>query len=169
MEHAPVEAAPVATSWPLTSEGVRLLWLRVVCAVAEGADVPLSRAVPDASSRCAPDVCVAAVLNDEERRVAVLGGREGMSRSLGSVHGGCVTRFLGGSLRGVVSRAIDTPGVKSWGGVAVSRDGCTLLVSDYGGGSDAIHQYDVGDGSRRRVVGGRGRSDARTRRLKERP
>jgi hypothetical protein len=40
--------------------------------------------------------------------VAVLGGREGMSRSLGSVYGGSVTRFLGGGLRGEESRVIMT-------------------------------------------------------------
>jgi DNA-binding beta-propeller fold protein YncE len=146
-----------APAWPLCSSTARLLWLRAVCAVAEGADVPLSHAVPDASSRCPPDVCVAAVLGDALRRVAVLGGREGMSRSLGSVYGGSVTRFLGGSLRGVVSRVIDTPGVKSFNnGIAVSRDGCTLLVSDFTGGSHAIYQYDVVIGSRRRIVGSKG-------------
>jgi DNA-binding beta-propeller fold protein YncE len=47
--------------------------------------------------------------------------------------------------------------VASWGnGVAVSRDGCTLLASDYGGGSHAIHVFSVADGSRLRVVGCRG-------------
>jgi DNA-binding beta-propeller fold protein YncE len=125
--------------------------------VAEGADVPLSQAVPDASSRCCPGVCVAAVLGDVLRRVAVLGGREGMPRSLGSVYSGSVTRFLGGGCRGVASRAIDTPGVVSWSnGVAVSRDGSTLLVSDNEGGSDALHAFRVGDGSRLRVIGSRG-------------
>jgi sugar lactone lactonase YvrE len=104
-------------------------------------------------------VCVGAVLGDAVRRVAVLGGREGMSRSesLGSVYGGSVARFLGGGFRGVVSRVIATPGVKSTGnGVAVSRDGHTLVVSDNNGFSHAIHEYDVGDGSRRRVVGSKG-------------
>jgi sugar lactone lactonase YvrE len=98
---------------------------------------------------------VAAVLGDPLHRVAVLGGREGMARSLGSVYGGAVTRFLGGSLRGVVSRVIDTPDVRSSGnGVAVSRDGCTLLVSDSRyGGSHAIHELNVADDSWRRVVG----------------
>jgi tripartite motif-containing protein 2/3/tripartite motif-containing protein 71 len=38
----------------------------------------------------------------------------------------------------------------------VSRDGRTLLVSDYMGGSHAIHEFDVLDGSRRRVVGRQG-------------
>jgi DNA-binding beta-propeller fold protein YncE len=99
---------------------------------------------------------VAAVLGDALHRVAVLGGREGMPRSLGSVYGGCITRFLGGSLRGVVSRVIDTPCLVSFNGVAVSRDGCTLLVSACGGGSHAIHEFRVADGSRRRVIGSKG-------------
>jgi hypothetical protein len=77
---------------------VRLLFLKAVCAVAEGADVPLSYAAPDASSSLSSHVCGSAVLGDALRRVAVLGGREGMPRSLGSVYGGSVTRFLGGSL-----------------------------------------------------------------------
>jgi tripartite motif-containing protein 2/3/tripartite motif-containing protein 71 len=101
---------------------------------------------------------VAAVLGDALRRVAVLGGREGMPRSLGSVYSGSVTRFLGGGCRGVVSRVIATPGVKSWSnGVAVSRDGSTLLVADSAiGGSHTIHTLRVGDGSLLRVIGSRG-------------
>jgi sugar lactone lactonase YvrE len=39
-------------------------------------------------------------------------------------------------------------------GVAVSRDGSTLLVSDCDGGSHAIHEFRVSDGSRLRVVPG---------------
>jgi hypothetical protein len=74
--------------------------------VAEGADVPLLDAVPDASCRCPPAVCVAVVLGDALRRVSVLGGRKGLARSMGSVYGGSVTRFLGGGLRGVASRVI---------------------------------------------------------------
>jgi DNA-binding beta-propeller fold protein YncE len=103
-------------------------------------------------------MCVGAVLGDPLRRVAVLGGREGMARSLGSVYGGSVTRFLGGSLRGVVSHVIDTPGVTSYcNGVAVSVDGCTLLVSDIGlWKSNTIHEFDIEDGSRRRVIGSEG-------------
>ncbi len=121
--------------------------------------MPLSHTVRRASSpRCPPDVCVAAVLGDAEHRVAVLGGREGMPRSLGSVYGGSVTRFLGGSLRGIVSRVINTPGVEPYcNGVAVSRDGSTLLVADGAiGGSHTIHAFRVADGSRLRVIGGKG-------------
>ncbi len=153
------DAAPltVARTWPLSPGAVRLFWLQACCAMAEGADAPLSHTAPDTSSRCTPDVCVAPVLTDALRRVAVLGGREGMPRSLGSVYGGMVTRFLGGGLRGVESRVIDTPGVKSdYSGIAVTRDGCTLLVSDCWGGSHAIHVFRVGDGSLLRVVGGAG-------------
>jgi DNA-binding beta-propeller fold protein YncE len=52
---------------------------------------------------------------------------------------------------------MDTLGVVSmFNGVAVSRDGCTLLVSDFWGGSHAIHELLVADGSRRRIVGSRG-------------
>jgi hypothetical protein len=46
------------------------------------------------------------------------------------------------------------PGVKSVdNGVAVTRDGSTLLVSDGAGGSHAIHEFRVVDGSRLRVIG----------------
>ncbi len=139
-------------------------WLRSCCGVAEGADVPLSHTAtadpssspsPSSSSpRCPPAVCVAVVLGDALRRVSVLGGRESMPRSLGSVYGGSVTRFLGGGCRGIVSRIIDTPGVSSANnGVAVSRNGSTLLVSDPGGGSHPIHEFVIADGSRRRVIG----------------
>jgi DNA-binding beta-propeller fold protein YncE len=44
----------------------------------------------------------------------------------------------------------------SCNGVAVSRDGSTLLVSHTGGGSHAIHEFRVADGSRLRVIGGAG-------------
>jgi DNA-binding beta-propeller fold protein YncE len=52
---------------------------------------------------------------------------------------------------------IATPGVKSYGnGVAVSRDGSTLLVLDWNGGSHAIHEFRVADGSQLRVIGEQG-------------
>jgi DNA-binding beta-propeller fold protein YncE len=55
------------------------------------------------------------------------------------------------------SRVIATPGVESFfNGVAVSRDGSTLLVLHHTPGADALHVYSVADGSRLRVVGGRG-------------
>jgi DNA-binding beta-propeller fold protein YncE len=83
-----------------------------------------------------------------------------MPRSLGSVYGASVTRFLGDVFRGEESCVIPTPDVKtSCNGVAVSRDGSTLLVSDkgfIGCGSHAIHEFRVADGSRLRVIGGAG-------------
>jgi DNA-binding beta-propeller fold protein YncE len=64
---------------------------------------------------------------------------------------------LAAVLRGEESRVIATPGVKSLNnGVVVSRDGSTLLVSDCTGGSHAIHEFRVADGSRLRVIGGPG-------------
>ncbi len=153
------DAADAGHLWPLASATARLLWLRAVCAVAEGADVPLSHTVRRApsSSRCPSDVCVAAVLGDALRRVAALGGREGMPRSLGSVYAGSVTRFFGGALRGVVSRVIDPEVAGCCGGIAVSRDGCTLLVSDRASRrSHTINEISTVDGSLRRVIGSEG-------------
>ncbi len=54
-------------------------------------------------------------------------------------------------------RVISTRGVKSRSnGIAVSRDGSTLLVSDEDGGSHAIREFRVADGSPRRVIGKKG-------------
>ena len=98
----------------------RFVFLTAVCAVVEGATV----VVPEPCTNA-----VAAVLNDAQRRVCVLGGREGMPRSLGSVYAGSIVRFLGGC-RGVTSRVIQT-GVASWNNtMALSRDGTMLLVAD---------------------------------------
>jgi hypothetical protein len=83
---------------PVTA--ARLWWLQACCAVADGAVVSLPRRAvavpssPDESSRCPPAVCVAAVLGDSRHRMSILGGREGMPRSLGSVYGCAVTLFL---------------------------------------------------------------------------
>jgi hypothetical protein len=70
---------------------------------------PLPHTAPGAYSQPSAGLRVAAVLGDAERRVAVMGGREGMPRSLGSEYGGSVTRFLGGGCRGVASRVIHLP------------------------------------------------------------
>jgi DNA-binding beta-propeller fold protein YncE len=101
---------------------------------------------------------VGAVLGDALRRVSVLGGREGMPRSLGSVYGGAVTRFLGGTMVLDVSHIIEIGVVAGGHGMAVSRDGSTLLVADTSAvsGSHAIHVISVADGSRLRVVGSKG-------------
>ncbi len=124
--------------------------------------MPLSCALPDASSRCSPDVCVGVVLGDALHRLSVLGGREGMPRSLGSIYSGSVTRFLGGSLRGDVDShgVVVGGGVRSWSsGVALSVDGRRLLVADTHLHPHAVTVKDflVGDaGSLRRVIGDKG-------------
>jgi hypothetical protein len=63
-----------------------------------------------------------------------------------------VTRFLGGSFRGVVSRVIDhSAGLWELGdGIAVSRDGSTLFVT--AGRREIVYECRVDDGSRLRVV-----------------
>jgi DNA-binding beta-propeller fold protein YncE len=141
----------IVQAYPLTPSAARALWLQA-----------LAHTVVDAAPSSSPslrrhaEVCVAAVLGDPMRRVSVLGGRDGIARSLGSVLGAAVTRFLGG-LCGVVTHTISMPGISSFcNGVAVSRDGTTLLVSDYGG-THAIHEFSVADGSRLRVIGRNGR------------
>jgi hypothetical protein len=138
---------------------VRLLWLRA-CAVTEGADVHASN-ICDTSASSTPDMCVAAVLGDALHRVSALRGREGMPRSLGSVYGGSVTRFLGSHFRGVVSHVFDTPAVSSWGGIGVHPCSGTVLLPDTSGGSHAVHEFDADSGSLVRVVGGRGSTPLR--------
>jgi DNA-binding beta-propeller fold protein YncE len=99
-------------------------------------------------------VCVGAVLGDAQRRVSVVGGREGMPRSLGSVYGGAVTLFLGGGMRGVVSRVIATRGIVTLGnGMAISRDGRTMLLSDC---RRAILRLGVDGATSHRVIGKKG-------------
>jgi DNA-binding beta-propeller fold protein YncE len=127
--------------------------LRALCAVAEGSNVSDETGVFSHSAKC-----VAAVLGDALQRLCILGGREGMPRSLGSVYGSLVARFLGTGCRGVESRVIRTPGVNSLSnGVAVSHDGSTLLVSDSRCGSDAVHTFCVHTGVCLRTIGSEGR------------
>ncbi len=97
---------------------------------------------------------MAAVLGDTLRRVSAQGGREGMPRSLGSVYGGSVTRFLGGGSRDMTSRFLAT--VVHSCGVAVRGDSSTLLLCDTSGGTDAVHHVRISDGARLAVIGGRG-------------
>jgi DNA-binding beta-propeller fold protein YncE len=86
------------------------------------------------------------VLGDELYRVSVLGGREGMPRSLGSVYGGSVTRFLGRGLRGIVHHVIHARYIHSLGaGVAVSADGSRLVVSGDDNISGVVQAYSTDD------------------------
>jgi DNA-binding beta-propeller fold protein YncE len=64
---------------------------------------------------------------------------------------------LADGFRGEESRVIETRGVKSSSnGVAVSRDGATLLMSDGDVRSHAIHEFRVSDGLRLRGIGSKG-------------
>jgi hypothetical protein len=126
----------------LCSATARRWWLTACCAVDEGAQV-VAAAANDAakaprvkkaatSVSIAASSCVAAVLGDAERRMTIMGGREGFARALGSVYAGSVTRFLGGSIRrGAVNTAhsVLIPEVAaSFGSLAVTGDGGHILV-----------------------------------------
>jgi hypothetical protein len=132
--------------------------------VAEGARVLLSDTAPDRAAspasapHCPPDVCVATVLRDALRRVSVLGGRDDMPRSLGSMYSGSVTLFLGGALRGVLEAWLvdkERDG-SSFCGLGVTPDGSKLLLSsdDTGVGSPSasssivVHELPVSDADR---------------------
>ena len=90
-------------------DSARLTFLRAVCAVTEGI----------AAVTASPTVTAAAL---RDPRVCVLGGREGLPRSLGSVYAGSITRFLGG-LRGVAVRRIFNRWDLAIETIAVSHDG----------------------------------------------
>jgi DNA-binding beta-propeller fold protein YncE len=119
-----MESGTATALHPPFAVWTRLALLRAFCAVAEGAHVVASGG---GDARAAAAACVTAVLCDAQCRVCVLGGRLDMRRSLGSVLGGCIVRFLGG-LRGVVSRVIETHSGNCAFGAAVTRDGSKLLV-----------------------------------------
>jgi hypothetical protein len=128
-----------------SKHSARLEFLAAVCAVVEGATVSVHESCTNAA---------AAVLNDAQRRVCVLGGRAGMPRSLGSVYAGSIVRFLGGC-RGVLSRVFET-GAPSWNNsMALSRDGAVLLVADVYNCIDrpAITAIRVSDGAVLQRVG----------------
>jgi DNA-binding beta-propeller fold protein YncE len=91
---------------------------------------------------------VAAVLGDALHRVCSLGGRDGMLRSLGSVYGGSVSLFLGGILRCRRRRVVKMPAflaISGLHGIAATRDGRSILLSDSFGGTHAIHEIGVAD------------------------
>jgi hypothetical protein len=75
---------------PLLGATIRLHFARALCSVHEGA----AAAVMPQHASTAHRV-VAAVLFDPLRRVAVMGGRTELPRSLGSVLGAAIMRFLG--------------------------------------------------------------------------
>jgi hypothetical protein len=132
---------------PVTAIEARRAFLKAACAVAEGADVV------DAArfARGTPAACVAVVLNDAERRICALGGRKGLPRSLATVHGGAVTRYLGG-MRGDERLRFR---VCEWdvGGMAVTRDGTAVLLTTKRARKAAIYKYRVADGERVQIAG----------------
>ena len=135
--------------WPLTSVAARLLWLHACCAIAESAECSPAAAT---THSCA----AAAALHDPYRRVCVLGGREGMPRSLGSVYGGAVARFLGGSVSGTVTATVDirhqsSPDMHRNRGFGVSANGNLLVGSLWCG--DIYELSPAPQGSLLRVVG----------------
>jgi DNA-binding beta-propeller fold protein YncE len=109
-------------------------------------------------------LCDSKLLTDFKQRTTERGDFTGIA-----MHGGTVVAqdrtnekcvlFSPRIFRGEDSenRTIATRGVQSSaGGVAVRRDGSTLLVTDHIGGSHAIHEFRIADGSRLRVIGGAG-------------
>jgi hypothetical protein len=126
-----------------------LEFLRALCAVAEGADVRRAHAQLTAASAAA---CVSAVLGDPCGRLSIFGGRVGLPRSLGSVLGSAVVRFLGG-FRGTESRRIPAPHCDN---IAISRDGTTLFMCGGFRGYNHLNTYSVATGALLRTIGGWG-------------
>jgi DNA-binding beta-propeller fold protein YncE len=84
-----------------------------------------------------------------------MGGREGMPRSLGSVLGCLVARFVGGG--NICRVAAEMPSVHALSNaIAVSRDGATLLVTYARGGSHGVHVFNLHTGACVRIVGSQG-------------
>ncbi len=110
-----------------TNFSARVGFVQAVCAVAEGAEEP----APPARVVTEPRAVVHAVLHDAQRRVAALGSRAGMPRSLASVTAAHTVLFLGSTFRGCETRTIAAPNLPSRGDVfAVSRDGRTAIIMD---------------------------------------
>jgi hypothetical protein len=130
-------------AWPLTKYGVRHAFLTALAHVAEGAKV-----VPVHAHGAAY-----AALADPPRRLCTFHGRDGMAHALGSVYACFVTLFLGGCFRGQEQRRIHTY-MFACGGMAVTQDGSTLLLTDtyY----DCIRLFAVADGTHLKDVGRRG-------------
>jgi hypothetical protein len=131
---------------PLAHQTVRLWALQALCAVAEGARVVAASDAADA---------VSAALNDAQQRVAVLGGRKGMPRSIGSLYGGLIVLFVGTDFRGEAERGV-VPGTLAdiFDSIAVTRDGLTLLaVGHTYSDEDFMYVYRIADGELIRVLG----------------
>lgn len=146
--------------------GLRLVWLRACCGVAEGADITRTMicdttsqvgSLPPVSAeektKVAATTFLRAILGDP--RIGVLGGVVELPRSLASVLGGAVARFLE---RGIsnndkhmrVIRSADTRPVGN--NIAVHSNGSSLLLFD--DTSKTLLELSIADGSRLRVITG---------------
>jgi hypothetical protein len=115
---------------PLSNFSARLYVLRALCAVAEGADLAAPAGVAD-------------VLCDSAR-FCVFGGRDGLPRSLGSVHACFVLLFLGSTFRNTEQWRV--PADSYYASMAVSRDGSVVVVSELDGLKLALKVVRVSDG-----------------------
>jgi hypothetical protein len=135
-----------------TNVEARRGFVRAVCVIAEGADAPVKPPVHAASR---PHAVLHAVLRDAQRRVAALGGRAGMPRSVGSLMAAHIVLFLGSTFRGRESTTIATPDADPGAnGISVSRDGCTVLVAK--ADCKALVVYCARTGALLRTIGGGG-------------
>jgi sugar lactone lactonase YvrE len=132
----------------LTRQGARLFLLQACCCVAEtSADVTVNGAV------CA----VAAALRDRVR-FSVLGGRETLPRSLGSIYAMLVLLFLGSRFKGSVAHTfVLPPNLANDICAALSRDGARLFVTASGGvTASPLHVLRMRDGRRLQQLGSYG-------------
>jgi DNA-binding beta-propeller fold protein YncE len=99
--------------------------------------------------------CLTAMLCDV-RNMAVFGARDGKPMSLASVHAAAALRFIGASFRGVVVREIAMPDVRICvNGLAITRDGTKLIVTDVGAVTrpSKLRVYRIEDGALLREIG----------------
>lgn len=111
----------------LLNGSARAGFLKLVCVIAEAA---ATKRVERALSSAAQECVAAVVFQDPLQRVAQLGGRQGMRRSIGSLYGGLVALFLGSTFKGQAQRTFAVPyELSPVAGLAVTRDGAAMLLS----------------------------------------
>ncbi len=99
------------------------------------------------------------MLHDARRRVAVLNGRPGMPRSIGSVYAAWTVLFLGADFRAARTRTLNLdPAAGDNECIALTRDGSALLVTNQI--SDTVSMFRVADGRLLRTIGGLGTGPA---------
>jgi hypothetical protein len=142
---------------------IKLALLRAVCSIAEGTadviddkdrddDEAMSIDAEQTALRRAANVCREALRSTTS--FSVMGGREGMARSLGSVYCGSVLRFIG--FTGTFGHNIVVPQTTNF--LALSNDGtklfttCTYERHRYFG-TPAVRIFRVSDGALLREIG----------------